>query len=83
MSADDNGVRKVEQSVLTLTYDHETHQVAIGGVPMPLSLAMMICGEGMRVLEEQRGVAAVRVLQQQAAEAARVQSILGGARGRG
>ena len=79
----ESGVKRVQQSVLSLIYDHETHQVSIGGVPMPLALAQMICDEGARVLEQQRRVAHMRALAQQAQDAARVQAILGGAKPRG
>jgi hypothetical protein len=58
----DNGVEHHRVSVLELVYNHETHQVSIGGLPMPLSLAQMIAGEGLRVLEEQRRIAAAQML---------------------
>jgi hypothetical protein len=61
-----NGKPTIEQVehglVLTLIYDQGTHQVAIGGAPMPLSLAMMIVDEGKRVLEEQRRLAMMQNL---------------------
>lgn len=47
---------------LALSYSEETHQVSIGGDPMPLSLAQMLCNEGLRVLEEQRRIAAARMV---------------------
>jgi hypothetical protein len=65
-----NGVTHSPVAVLTFTLDLTTHQVAIGGQPMPLTLAMMIAGEGMRILEEQRRVAAAMVLRQQLADQA-------------
>jgi lipopolysaccharide biosynthesis regulator YciM len=83
MSAGDNGVRVARQSVLTLTLDHESMLVAIGGTAMPIALAQMICDEAMRLLDEQRRVAAMRVLQQQQAEAVRTAQILGRVRGTG
>lgn len=64
----DNGVSSERVSVLSFEYNHETHQVSIGGTPMQLSLAQMIAGEGLRVLEEQRKLAGARLLRQQLAE---------------
>ncbi len=70
-----NGERKPERieleriSVLELTYNHTTCQVAIGGKPMPISLAQIILGEAMRLLEEQRRLALAQQLQQQAQQA--------------
>ncbi len=66
----DGGVEFRRVVVLAFEYDLDTHQVAIGGQPMPLSLAQMIAGEGMRVLEEHRKLAALQALQRAAADAA-------------
>jgi len=66
----ENGVTHHPVAVLSFTLDLTTFQVAIGGEPLPLSLAMMIAGEGMRLLEEQRRVAAAMMLRQQLADAA-------------
>jgi len=66
-----NGERGIEHhpvALLTLTLDLTTHQVAIGGQSLPLSLAQMIVGEGMRLLEEQRRMAAAQMLRQQLVE---------------
>ena len=65
-----NGVTRHPVVVLSFTLDLETYQVSIGGQPMPVSLAQMIAGEGMRVLEEQRRAAAAMILRQQLAEQA-------------
>jgi hypothetical protein len=78
----EHGVAHVKVSVLELTYNHETHQVTIGGMPMPLSLAMMMLGEGMRVLEEQRRIAAAQVLHQTIEQAKRDQAIADAVRNR-
>ncbi len=75
MGEDGNPTRKdggvVVRSVIVLAfeYDLDTHQVVIGGQPMQLSLAQMIAGEGMRVLEEMRKLAALQALQRAAADA--------------
>lgn len=66
----ENGVTHHPVAVLTFTLDLTTFQVAIGGQPLPLSLAMMIAGEGMRILEEQRRLAAAQMLRQQLQEQA-------------
>ncbi len=66
----ENGVTHHPVAVLTFTLDLTTFQVAIGGQPLPLSLAMMIAGEGMRLLEEQRRMAAAQMLRQQLQEQA-------------
>lgn len=63
-----NGVTSAKVSVLTLSFNHETQQVEIGGTAMALSLAQMICGEGLRVLEESRRLMAAQQLRAQLAE---------------
>lgn len=63
-----NGVTSTKVSVLTLSFNHETQQVEIGGTVMALSLAQMICGEGLRVLEESRRLMAAQQLRAQLAE---------------
>ena len=70
-----NGVRATGKMQLVLEYDLVSFQVTIGGHPMPLSLAQMICDEGARLLEEQRRIAAAQVLQQRIAEAQRDMAI--------
>jgi hypothetical protein len=65
-----NGVTRHPVAVLSFTLDLTTYQVAVGGQPLPLSLAMMIAGEGLRILEEQRRVAAAMMLRQQLQEQA-------------
>ena len=57
----------VSRSTLVLEYDGETHQVIIGGDPMPISLAQMICGEAQRVMDEKRRAAAAMMLQREIA----------------
>lgn len=76
-----NGNGKARTITLALILDLETHQVGIGGEPMPLSLAQMICDEGARVLAEQRRIAVAQAMQQQMAEAQRTAAILGKVRG--
>ena len=71
----ENGVTHHPVAVLSFTLDLTTYQVAIGGQPLPLSLAMMIAGEGMRLLEEQRRTAAALMLRQQLAEQATNEAI--------
>lgn len=79
----DNGHSTARQTILTFVYNHETHQVSIEGDRMPLSLSQMIAGEGMRLLEEQRKLAAVREVRKTLAEEARTQAIVDSVRGRG
>lgn len=80
----DNGAHlEARHSVLTLTYDHQTHQVVIGGSPLPMSLGQMILSEAMRLLEEQRRETHMALLARKAQEAARVQGILQHTLGRG
>lgn len=67
-SQDGNGVRVTGKLQLVLEYDLVSFQVTIGGQPMPLSLAQMICGEGARLLEEQRRVVAAKLLRQSIVE---------------
>lgn len=66
-----NGVRATGKMQLVLEYDLVSFQVTIGGHPMPLSLAQMICDEGARLLEEQRRAANAMLLQQRIVEAQR------------
>jgi hypothetical protein len=66
----ESGVTHHPVAVLTFTLDLTTYQVAIGGQSLPISLAQMIAGEGMRILEEQRRVAAAMMLREQLAEQA-------------
>ncbi len=77
----EHGVEHQRVAVLTLTYNHETCLVTIGGTAMPIALAQMIAGEGMRLLEEQRRVAAAAAFQRQVQESARVQQIVDRVRG--
>lgn len=79
----DNGVRVTGKMQLVLEYDLASFQVTIGGQPMPLSLAQMICDEGARLLEEQRRIAAAKMLQQAIAEAQRDAAIAAAVRNRG
>ena len=69
-----NGVRVLQKVTLTFVYDTSNHQVTIEGDTMQISLAQMIAGEGLRVLDEKRRMAAAMQLQelmrQQAADAA-------------
>jgi hypothetical protein len=82
---DNNGHGAVQTGkiVLALEYDLVTHQVTTGGDPMQVSLAQMICDEALRVLGEQRRIAAVVQLQRQMAEQARTQEIARRVGGRG
>lgn len=70
-----NGVERHAVMVLSFTLDLTTWQVAIGGQPMPLSIAQMIADEGMRVLAEQRKVGAALALRQQLAEQAENEAV--------
>lgn len=72
-----NGNGHGERIVLALEYDPRTHQVTIGGMPMPLSLAQMICDEAARVLTEQRRMAAIAAMQQAAADQAIANKVFG------
>jgi hypothetical protein len=72
-----NGNGHGERIVLALEYDPRTHQIAVGGTPMPLSLAQMICDEAQRVLAEQRRMAALQALQQAAADQAIARNVFG------
>lgn len=72
----ENGDHTVRRTTISFVYDHDTHQVGIEGDQMPISLSQMITGEGMRLLEEQRKIAAVREIRRALAEAARTQAIV-------
>ncbi len=61
---------------LELTLDLTSFQVSIGGEAMPLSLAQMICDEALRLLAEQRKMAAAQQLGKAITDAARTQEIL-------
>lgn len=79
----DGVVHSHQVSVLELSYDHVTHQVTVGGMPMALSLAQMILGEAGRILEEQRKIATVQALQRAAADQALVDALHRHPTGRG
>lgn len=79
----EHGVTHHPVAVLTFTLDLTTFQVAVGGQPLPLSLAMMIAGEGMRLLEEQRRAAAAMMLRQQLADQAANEAVAAALRKRG
>lgn len=68
------GISLDPASVLTLTYDHATHQVAISGDAIPLSLGQMIVDEARRLLEEKRRLVTAQqiaaTVRQQAADQA-------------
>jgi hypothetical protein len=70
-----NAVKVSGKIMLALEYDCLTHQVEIGGDPMQVSLAQMICDEGSRLLAEQRRVAAAMALSRQMAEQRQAQEI--------
>jgi hypothetical protein len=72
-----NGNHDGERIVLVLEYDPHTHQVTIGGTPIQISLAQMICDEAQRVLAEQRRMAALHALQQAAADQAIARNVFG------
>lgn len=72
-----NGNGHGERIVLALEYDSRSHQITVGGTPMPLSLAQMICDEAARVLAEQRRMAAIVALQQAAADQAIARNVFG------
>lgn len=61
---------------LELVMDLATFQVSIGGEVMPISLAQMMCGEALRILDEQRRLAAATQLGKRIQDAARTQEIL-------
>ena len=79
----DQRARLLGKMQLVLEYDLASFQVTIGGDPMVLSLAQMICDEGARLLEEQRRIAAAQMLQQRIAEAQRDAAIAAAVRNRG
>lgn len=64
----EHGGTSTKVTVLTLSFNHETSQVEIGGTAMCVTLAQMICGEGLRLLEESRRAACAMALRQQIAE---------------
>ena len=61
------GNQAAGKRTITLTLDPVTMQVSLGGDEMPLSAAMMICDEGLRVLGEMRREAAALMLREKLA----------------
>lgn len=61
--------------ILTLTFNEHTFQVSIGGEAMPVSLAQMIVGEAMRLLEETRRLDVAQQLKAQMEQNLRDQAI--------
>lgn len=78
-----NGTDKPREAVLTLTYNLDTCQVAIGGDPIPVALGQMMLDEAQRQLEQMRRLAAAQGLAAAAAETRRVQDLVSRARGGG
>jgi hypothetical protein len=76
-----NGVDKAREVVLTLTYNLDTCQVAIGGDPIPVALGQMMLDEAGRQLEQLRRVAAAQGLAAAAAEQRHVQDLVSRTRG--
>jgi hypothetical protein len=82
---DENGSHSPGDSAslrLELVMDLATFQVSIGGEQMPISLAQMICGEALRLLDEQRRLAAATQLGQRIQDAARTKELLDRVAGR-
>jgi hypothetical protein len=76
---DENGTAGADathQTMIVLKLDLETFQVALGGDVMPISLAQMMCEEALRVLGEQRRLAAAKQLGEAIQDAARTKEIL-------
>ena len=78
-----NGAGVTNHAMLVVRLDLETFQVSIGGDVMPISLGQMMCEEALRVLGEQRRLAAATQLGQAIQDAARTKQILDSVRGRG
>jgi ATP-dependent protease HslVU (ClpYQ) peptidase subunit len=75
------GAEKPREVVLTLTYNLDTCQVAIGGDPIHVALGQMMLDEAQRQLEQVRRLAAAQGLAAAAAETRRVQDLVSRARG--
>jgi hypothetical protein len=71
-NGESEGVRVPAKYRVTLVYDTATHQVAIEGDAIPISLGQMILDEGARVLEMTRRQAAALQLQERERANARV-----------
>lgn len=82
---DDNGnqgAAETHHAMLVVRLDLETFQVSIGGDVMPISLGQMMCEEALRVLGEQRRLAAAKQLGEAIQDAARTKQILDSVTGR-
>jgi hypothetical protein len=76
-----NGADKPREAVLTLTYNLDTCQVAIGGDAIPVALGQMMLDEAQRQLEQMRRIAAAQGLAASVAEQRRVADLLNRTRG--
>jgi hypothetical protein len=71
-----DGAQDTHHAMLIVRMDLETFQVSIGGDVMPISLGQMMCEEALRVLGEQRRLAAAKQLGEAIQDAARTKEIL-------